>query len=637
MRLLSVNTLRFPLVLLVLSSPLVLQAQPMPIAFTDQSAALDFQHRSSEFGGNGLAGAAWLDYDNDGWQDLFIPNGRSQPNALFRNQGDGTFVNMAPQAGVENNQGNATALAADFNNDGWTDLFLTGEQGRGRGWFQAPAVLYRNNGDGTFMDVTTFSGITGPAAHRTASAADINNDGLVDIFIAGNTSSSVQPNKVYLNNGDFSFTDISSSSGLGTRESSCASMFSDYNNDGLQDVFLASCTTEVPLDLFRNNGDNTFTKVTRQAGFIRNALYMGLCGADYDQDGDIDVFVTNYASMRTDLPHSLFRNNGDGTFTDVAATAGVAAHAFGWGCSFTDFDNDGYDDLFFTGSLDTSCFVSACGDLETIGLGRGNPGTMLFNRGDGTFQNFSDQLPINMENLYTSGVVHADYDQNGFTDVVVVAETVPPQHGRPEAPGDAILYRNEGNSNHWVTLRLQGTTSNRDAIGARVTVVAAERAQTKEIYSGSSHLSTESAWLTFGLADASHIDSVMVHWPGGEREVFSNVPINRASVLVEASGQPAPVATEDQQALPHTIRLVRNYPNPFSESTTIVFELDAPMIVSLTLYDVLGQRVAQLEEGLLEAGGHDIHIRGQNLASGLYTYRLDTPTGGYTGTLMVVR
>ena len=320
--------------LALLTGP-TLYAQTIPVTFSNASQLLHFEHRSSENGGNGLAGAAWLDFDRDDRIDLFIPNGKDQPNALFRNEGDTLFTNVAPQAGVDNGLGNAGVIAADFDNDGWTDLFVTGEQGRGLGWFQSPAKMYRNNGDGTFTDVTAQTTITGPAAHRSASAADINNDGLLDLFIAGNTSSSIQPNKLYLNLGNYQFSDISVSSGLNTRESTCASMFSDYDNDGFQDLFVAPCTTATPLDLFRNNGDGTFTDVGVRSGFTKNALFMGLCGADYDHDGDIDVFVTNYSSTRTDLPHALYRNNGDGTFTDVAVAAQVAVHEFGWGCSFT--------------------------------------------------------------------------------------------------------------------------------------------------------------------------------------------------------------------------------------------------------------------------------------------------------------
>lgn len=636
----------------LLAGPVALSAQP--VAFSDASALLDFEHQSSAFGGNGLAGAAWFDYDGDGWMDLFLPNGKDQPNALFHNDGGTGFTNVAAQAGVENGAGNAAAIAADFDNDGWPDLFLTGEQGRGAGWFQSPALLYRNTGNGTFVDVTAQSGITGPSAHRAASAADVNNDGLLDLFIGGNTAQALQPNRLYLNQGNFTFVEVGAAAGLDTRESTCATMFSDYNQDGWQDLFMAPCTTETPLRLFHNNGvpapglSPTFTERGAQAGFTDDALFMGLCGADYDADGDVDLFVTNYASTRTDLPHALYLNNGsaDPTFTDVAFQANVAQHEFGWGCSFTDLDNDGWADLFFTGALDTTCLPGAprgCPDLETIGDGRGNPGTLLFNNRDAgpntgpTFSEFSDHLPLDLRDRYTSGVAHADYDQNGFTDLLIVAEHVPAQHGRPSAPGHPILYRNEGNANHGVTLRLQGTTVNRDAIGARVQVEAGGRVQTREVYAGSSHLSTESAWLTFGLGTETQVTRVVVYWPGGGGEAFTEIPVDATTTLVEGTGEALAVAVQPS-ALPEDEGLwLTVYPNPFAGRATIHLDVPEPVQASLRLYDVFGRWVATLREGPMAAGAYQIRLEADGLAGGVYVYRLQTARHLHTGTMVVLK
>jgi len=269
-----------------------------------------------------------------------------------------------------------------------------------------------------------------------------------------------------------------------------ASMFSDYDNDGDQDFFTVGCTTEIPLNLFRNDGQGHFTDVTSAAGFTTPALYMGLCGADYDHDGDTDVFSTNYSSTRTDLRHALYRNNGDGTFSDVAPGAGVAAHEFAWGCSFTDLDNDGWDDLFFTGALDTVCQpgVSGCPDIDTIGPGRGNPGSLFIASSSGRFQEFTDQMPIDLSREFSSGVAHGDYDGNGFSDLLVIREEVPAHNGRARTSGHPVLLRNQGNGNNWVSFSLEGSQSNRDAVGARVTVHAQDLGQSREVYAGSSHL-----------------------------------------------------------------------------------------------------------------------------------------------------
>ncbi len=521
-------------------------AQDSTVLFTDESAVINFDHGSNDIGGNGLAGAAWFDYDKDGDLDAFITNGLQRDNGLFRNNGDGSFTNVAQQAGVTNGLGNAAVIAADFDNDGDSDLFLTGEQGRGNGWTQQPVKMYRNMGNGSFQDVTAQSGITGPAAHRTASAADIDNDGLLDLVIAGNTMSAIEPNRVYQNLGGMNFQDITATAGLDRLQSSCASMFSDYDNDGDQDFFTVGCTTAIPLNLFRNNGQGSFTDVTQAAGFNTNALHMGLCGADYDHDGDIDVFATNYSSTRTNLPHALYRNNGDSTFTDVAVQAGVAAHEFAWGCSFTDLDNDGWDDLFFTGALDTVCQpgVSGCPDLDTIGPGEGNPGSLFFGSSDGQFDELSEQLPIDLTNDYSSAVVHGDFDSNGFSDILIVREQVPAHNGRPETSGKAILLKNQGNTNNWAALDLVGTQSNRDAIGARVFLHAQELSQSKEVYAGSSHLSTESRRLTFGLGNKTSVTGVVVQWPSGSSELFSGIGVNALTVLVEGEGNPILAAIE---------------------------------------------------------------------------------------------
>lgn len=448
-------------------------AQEMPVTFTDVSDALDFTHRSTEFGGNGLSGAAWFDF---------------------------------------------------------------------------------------------------------------NEDRLVDLFIAGNTTTFIQPNKLYLNKGDFVFENISPGAGLHLTQSSCASICSDYDNDG-----------------------------------------------------DTDLFVTNYASG-TALPHALYHNDGNGSFTDQAFFVGVGKLEFGWGCSFQDFDNDGWDDLFFTGALDTYCLpgTTGCPDFETIGDGRGNRGTVLFNRGDGTFANFSDQMPVDMRNLYTSGVAHADFDQNGFSDILVVAEATPAQHGRPATSGHPILYQNNGNGNNFVTTRLRGTSSNRDAIGARVLVHAGDLVQMKEVYAGSSHLSTSSAWLNFGLGKATKIDKVVVNWPSGWIDVWTDaaIAVNQTNVLVEGA---SPVAAENETDLPRKLVLHSAHPNPFSASTTVTFELPETAEVSLDLYDTIGRRVRTLAHGLFSTGRHSILIHPDGLTDGLYIYRLEANGNEVTGKLLLLR
>ena len=523
--------------------PAPAQADPPPVVFEDVSDRLDFCRGSVASGGDGLGGAAWLDYNNDGFLDLFLANGKENPNALFRNNGDGTFTNVAAEAGVENGLGNTGVLAADFDNDGFKDLFLAGDGGV-TGTGQSPVQLYHNNQDGTFTDITPQSGITSPPSAMDLTAGDIDNDGFLDLFIAAPGLFGTQHrSKLYRNNGDLTFTDISTSAGVDVRVGACAAVFTDYDRDGWIDLMIVTCLGSRNSNvLFRNNGDLTFTDVAAQAGIRVPGAWMGIGLADYDNDDDIDLFVTNFGE--TNDPNILFESNGDGTYVsgDVAAAAGVGTLEFGWGCTFTDFDNDGYADIFFAGSLPS-----------VLNQGRGNPGRMLFNNRDGTFTDASAPscsggrsrrasssgeasteciraVPVDLSNQWTSGVAQGDFDNDGFADIVVVVEPVAGGSCRP------VLLRNLGNENHWVTIRLVGTTSNRDAVGAQVRVVAGPLRQIKEVYAGTSFLSTESPWLTFGLADQESTDSVKVTWPSGLVEQFANISTGQTVTLVEGQG-----------------------------------------------------------------------------------------------------
>jgi enediyne biosynthesis protein E4 len=298
-----------------------------------------------------------------------------------------------------------------------------------------------------------------------------------------------------------------------------AALFIDYNRDGFIDLLVANGNNirlaPTPNELFRNNGNLTFTDVAPQAGLAPTGLWMGFGPADYDNDGDIDLFVTNFGSRG--FPHALYRNNGDGTYTDVGAAAGVALFPFAWGCAFKDFDNDGDADLFFAGALP---------GIDS------NPGVLLFNNGDGTFTDSTASSPVDLRGVYASGVASGDYDRNGFEDIVVVREP----YGAQES-GHPVLLRNRGNANRWVTIHLVGTRSNRDAIGAQVWLTAGGRTQLKEVYAGSSFASTDSPWLTFGLGTSTSIDRVRVKWPLGTEEEFRNVVAGQTAILVEGKGE----------------------------------------------------------------------------------------------------
>ncbi|MCI0534011.1 MAG: VCBS repeat-containing protein [Verrucomicrobiales bacterium] len=431
-----------------------------PTLLVDVSRKLEFVRELGD-AGDGLAGAAWLDFDNDGFLDLFVPNVAGHPNALFHNNRDGTFANVASSAGVANGTGNTGAIAGDINNDSWADLFLTYA---GSDSQDSHTKLYLNKGDGTFADITESSGVVGERSSFSPAFADINNDGFLDVFITsigtapGLPTSRQFKNTLYLSNGDLTFKDISASSGVDTALGACATTFGHYDDDQFIDLFVGNCNDvgerPTPLELFHNNGDLTFADVRRMAGTSAGGFWEGLTMGDYDNDGDLDLFVTNFGAGP--YQHALYENQGDGTYRNQAANARLTGLGIGWGTSFADFDNDGFQDLFLAGSLPIAGF-------DVIGPGKGNPGYLLMNNRDKTFRK---EATFGLGSKFTSGVAVGDFDNNGFPDVLVVTSKFTRDGFDPD--GRPVLLQNSGNGNHWLTIKTVGTRSNRDGIGARV-------------------------------------------------------------------------------------------------------------------------------------------------------------------------
>ena len=529
------------------------------VKLIDASDKLDgFVHieGAPPFTGEGLSGAAWLDYDQDGDLDLFLPNGVGAPSALYRNDG-GEFTDVTATAGVGNTTGNSGVAVGDIDNNGYPDIFMTGE-GHMMLAAQTPVVLYLNNGDGTFTDISASSGIETPESALATAMADINNDGYLDIFITApghlDISAAVglppgsfggpakqHKNKLFLNNGDLTFTDISESAGIDSDLGACAVSFSDWDQDGNTDIFVANCNdvqlATTPFNLYRNNGDLTFTDVADQTGLDKLGYWMSVTHGDYDNDGDMDIFATNFglkyfpgAEQEYEFhPHALFRNNGDGTYTDVAAWLGLAYLEFGWGASFADFNNDGFQDLYFAGSMPA---------MGVIGPWKGNPGRLyLNNRVGGFYPVFQSRTGGNLSNRFTSGVAKADFDNDGFVDVLVKTSTqFNLETGEMTDLGTPVLLQNEGNRNYSITIRLKDKYGRSEAIGSRVEVTTWKGTQTQEVISGSSFASSESPWLTFGLGKTRYA-KVAVHWQDGTYESFGWVKAKSIVDLVQGTGE----------------------------------------------------------------------------------------------------
>ena len=469
---------------------------------------------------DGGRGSAWGDYDHDGDLDI-VAVGTYQPHALFRNNGDGTFTNTADEAGIADPRGGWGSLFADYDNDGYPDLYIT----RG-GWSGAAEnTLYHNNGDGTFTDVTHTAGVADPQSSFCAAWADYDNDSYLDLYIADGVIGDGAANVLYRNNGDGTFTNTAEAAGVADTGNSLGTAWGDYDKDGHIDLHVINYGQSNVL--YRNNGDGTFTDVTPTTGMnlpVTDAFVTFFL--DVDNDADLDIFISNSGSFQAFIagqitgtaPHDgdrqvLYRNNGDGTFTDVTRESGLY-HAFGaMGANFGDINSDGYLDIYLaTGA-------PQMGRLERDALFRNN--------GDGTFTDAT--VALGLGNIGKGhGVTFGDVDTDGDVDIYV------PVGGA--FIGDQwhnLFYRNSGTGNNWLTLKLIGIESNRDGIGAKVTLHIGDDVIYREVSGGCGFGSTNSLSLEIGLGTHTKVDALEISWPSGQIDTHRNLSVNQRLVVTE--------------------------------------------------------------------------------------------------------
>jgi len=480
---------------------------------------------------DGGRGSAWGDYDNDGDLDIFAV-GNFAPHVLYRNNGDGTFTDVAAQAGVADPRGGWGCLFADYDNDSDLDIYVTRN-----GWFGAGEnTLYRNNGDGTFTDVTKESGVEDPETSFCAAFGDYDNDGYLDLYIADGVLGDGAPNVLYHNNGDGTFTDVAAQAKVDHRGKAIGTAFGDYDKDGYLDIHVANVAQ--PNVLYHNNGDGTFTDVTEKAG-MKLPITSGFVTffLDYDNDEDLDIFISNFGSFQAFIESQiagealqdsdrqmLYRNNGDGTFTDVTKDAGLYKSFGSMGANFGDIDNDGYLDIYL-----------ANGGPQ---MGRLEPDALFHNNGDGTFSDITDVAGIDSIGK-GHGATFGDYDGDGDLDIYVPV-------GGPFS-GDQWpnrFYRNEGNSvakgetvvhNHWLVIKTVGVKSNRDGIGAKLTMTAGNLKLYAEVSGGCGFGSTNSLPVEFGLGNNNRAEIVKIQWPSGVVDTLVNVSANQIIKVTEGS------------------------------------------------------------------------------------------------------
>jgi enediyne biosynthesis protein E4 len=530
---------------------------PQLVDITD-STGIKFEHLSSsdkKYIVESMAGGvALIDYDRDGLPDIYFTNaptvdmalaGKKARGALYHNNGDGTFTDVTEKAGVGYPCFAMGAVVGDYNNDGWPDLLVTCLGG---------VVLYRNNGDGTFTDVTKQAGLTDVQYATGATFGDYDGDGWVDLFVShyvdfhlddlpkfGDSKTcqyhglAVQcgprglkgaGDLLFHNNGNGTFTDVSKAAGVDDPHGyyGLGAVWSDFNEDGRLDLFVANDST--PNFLYRNDGNGHFTELAFLAGTAvsqdgSEQAGMGVALGDYLHTGRLSLFVTHFSEEYA----TLFRNDGGMTFTDVSFHAGVATPTIpfvGWGTSFFDFDNDGWPDLFLVNG-----HVYPQVDTLDVGARYREPKLLFLNQRDGTFRNISKLVgPAIQIPQVSRGAAFGDLFNDGHVDIVV--ENL---DGKP-----MILREEGGNHNHWIGFELAGTKSNRLALNARVKAVAGDLIQVDEVRSGGSYLSQNDLRIHFGLGSHDRLDRVEILWPTGKSDTITNLAADHIYAVKEGEG-----------------------------------------------------------------------------------------------------
>ncbi|PYX46556.1 MAG: CRTAC1 family protein [Acidobacteria bacterium] len=546
------NRIRTFSFLLVALLPVSAFAQKVQFRDITAQAGIHFVHNNAAYGKKWLpetlgAGAAFIDYDNDGYPDILLVNGEDWPGhakapstlKLYHNNHDGTFTDVTHKAGLAVSMFGMGVAVGDYDNDGYDDLFITA-LGQSR--------LFHNNGNGTFTDVTRSAGLWGPNELSTSAAwVDYDRDGKLDLVVANYVQWSPQTDiyctldgshksyctpesykgvsaRVWHNLGGGKFEDATEKAGLYDPTSKSLGLaILDYNGDGWPDILLANDTQ--PNKLYLNKQNGTFEEKAVAAGiaFSEDGVAragMGVDAADYDRSGRPSLMITNFANQMI----SLYHNEGNGLFVDEAPRSEVGRNTLvtlGFGCFFFDYDNDGWPDIFVAdGHIEN--------EIERVQkrVSYAEPPHLFRNLGSGRFQEVTEQMGTAFASPKVArGAAYADIDNDGALDVLVTTNG-----------GRLWLFHNEGGTNHSVRVKLVGTKSNRDGIGAVVHVTSSGAKQWQMLRSGSSYLSQSELVLTFGLGASTKADAIEIRWPSGQVDKLAGVTADQTLTVQEGKG-----------------------------------------------------------------------------------------------------
>lgn len=562
-------------------------------SFIDATANLD----SLNLKINEDSGPAWGDFNNDGLQDLYL--GAFGVNGLYKNNGDGTFTNIAAQAGVDDSLKTKAATWGDIDNDGFLDLYLS----NGR---QTPNTLYLNNRDETFTEISAAAGMANMDFAQGGAWADFDEDGDLDYFLLQDDVG----NNLFRNNGDLTFTDVAVDLNLANDWAAYGVSWFDYDNDGHLDLFVANCRNLNGPNwtnlLYRNGGDGTFSDVSAQSGVDYPGVSWGVEALDFDNDLDMDLLVVNDETQNSFL---LYRND-NGFFTEISDSAGLDNAGRLLAVTQGDYDNDGDVDFF------------ACGINGVYRL--------YENRGDGTFEDISEQVPFpSAVSSRFNGTATADYDNDGFLDFVAADEF---SHAFlfKNTPGDSVA------SNHWLEINLKGVTNNAFGVGASIIVKSGGMQQMRTVTAGSGTYSQNMLTAHFGLGKAAIADSIIIHWPIQTTDILTGITADQMLTVTEGS-----TITHVNVASPRSpaaFTLHQNFPNPFNPSTRLSFSVRQTAPARLVIFNLAGQEIRAFQFAALPAGRHEVEWNGKDrhgrdVGSGIYLVQLRS--GSFTRAIKI--